>query len=358
MKKPLKKWNREVFGIIDDKIKSLQEAISKVDDKEQREMLQEADIYRRKALKTQLWQWMTRQERYWKQISRCKLLKAGDRNTRYFHLVATMRKRRKMIEKIVVDGEEYTEPIAIKKAIVGYFKKHYTKKKAADFDISSLGLSVLTASPSQHLITAGSKEEIKEALLSCDPSKAPGYDGFNIKCIKHVWPVIGDDFSRCILKFFETGHLPRAMNMTWVTLIPKKEGALDILDYRPISMVGSVYKVIAKILSRRLREVVPELIGEAQTAFVNGRQILDGALIANETVQWLKKKKNEGVLLKLDFQKAYDTINLDSMDLVLKEMGFESKWRQWLRACLNTPSISVLVNGVPCKPFRMQRGLR
>jgi len=99
------------------------------------------------------------------------------------------------------------------------------------------------------------------------------------------------------------------------------------LDYRPISMVGSVYKVIAKILSRRLRGVVSELVGETQTAFVNGRQILDGALIANETVHWLKKKKKEGVLLKLDFQKAYDTINLDSMDLVLKEMGFESKWR-------------------------------
>ena len=195
-------------------------------------------------------------------------------------------------------------------------------------------------------------------MLSCEPSKAPGYDGFNIKCIKHVWPIIGEEFSKCILAFFETEQLPKAMNMTWVTLIPKKEGAVDILDYRPISMVGSIYKVIEKILSRRLRGVVPDLVGETQTALVSGRRILDGALIANETVNWLKKKKKGGVLLKLDFQKAYDTINLDSMDMVLKEMGFDIKWRQWLRACIVTASISILVNGVPCKPFKMKRGLR
>jgi len=66
-------------------------------------------------------------------------------------------------------------------------------------------------------------------------------------------------------------------------------------------MVGSMYKVIAKILSRRLKGVVADLIGETQTTFVSGRQILDGALIANETVNWLKRKKKEGVLLKLDF---------------------------------------------------------
>jgi len=133
---------------------------------------------------------------------------------------------------------------------------------------------------------------------------------------------------------------------------------VDILDYRPISIVGSIYKVIAKILSRRLRRVVSDLVGETQTTFVSGRQILDGALIANETVNWLKKKKKEGVLLKLDFQKAYDTINLDSMDMVLKEMGFTNKWRLWLKACIATARNSILVNEVPYKPFKMKRGLR
>ena len=80
--------------------------------------------------------------------------------------------------------------------------------------------------------------------------------------------------------------------------------------------------MIAKILNKRLSQVLHHLIGETQTAFVSGRQILDGALIANEVAHWLKKSKRSGALLKLDFQKAYDTVNWDSLDLVLKEMSF------------------------------------
>jgi len=123
-------------------------------------------------------------------------------------------------------------------------------------------------------------------------------------------------------------------------------------------MVGSVYKVIAKLLRKRLREILPELIGEAQTAFVKGRQILDGALIANETVHWLRRKKKSGVLMKLDFEKAYDTISWDSVDSVLKVMGFRVKWRKWIEVFITTPRISILFNGSPCKPFKMGRGLR
>ena len=231
------------------------------------------------------------------------------------------------------------------------------KKVTYSSDIRNIGLAVLTEDQRQGLIEKVTVEEIKEALVCCDPSKAPGYDGFNIKYIKHIWPIIGEDFNRCILRFFDTGKFPKAINMTWVTLIPKKEGALELLDFQPISMVGSIYKVIAKILSRRTKRVISDLVGETQTTFVARRQILDGPLIANETVNWLKKKTKEGVLLKLDFQKAYDSINLESLDMVLEVMDFPIMWRQWRKACLTTASISIIVNGVPCKPFKMKRAV-
>jgi len=112
------------------------------------------------------------------------------------------------------------------------------------------------------------------------------------------------------------------------------------------------------VLSKRLRSVLPGLIGKSQSAFVEGRQILDGALIANEAVQWLKKKKREGVILKLDFQKAYDTIDWRSLEMVQRVMGFGSRWRNWIKQCVSSATISLLINGVPTKPFKMGRGLR
>ena len=96
--------------------------------------------------------------------------------------------------------------------------------------------------------------------------------------------------------------------MTWVTRISKFEDANEMKDYRPISMVGNIYKVITKILENRMEVVMPKLISETQSAFVGGRQILDGALVASEVVRWLKKKKALAALIKLNFHKAYDRV--------------------------------------------------
>lgn len=95
---------------------------------------------------------------------------------------------------------------------------------------------------------------------------------------------MGEDFTAMVVEFFHTGVMPREVNTTWVSLIPKVEGVCEPDKFRPISTVGCVYKVIAKLLARRLKPVLLDLVGETQTAFVQGRQILDGALIANETI--------------------------------------------------------------------------
>lgn len=123
-------------------------------------------------------------------------------------------------------------------------------------------------------------------------------------------------------------------------------------------MVGSIYKVIAKLLCKRISFVMPSLIGETQSAFVKRRQILDGALIANEVVHWVRKKQSKSIRLKLDFRKAYDTVRWSFIDYVLEAMGFGSKWRKWISCCLSSTSMSITVNGSPCHPFKMHRSLR
>lgn len=104
--------------------------------------------------------------------------------------------------------------------------------------------------------------------------------------------------------------------------------------------------------------MMPNLIGETQSAFVMERQILDGVLIANEVIPWLKRHKKEAVLLKIYFQKAYDTRSGGFLEHIQEMMGFGSIWREWIKQCLTTASISILINGSPTIPFKMERGLR
>ncbi|XLR04694.1 hypothetical protein S83_070892, partial [Arachis hypogaea] len=94
------------------------------------------------------------------------------------------------------------------------------------------------------------------------------------------------------------------------------------------------------------------------SAFIKGHKIHDGVLIACETVQWLKLRKKQAAIIKLDFQKAYDRVRWSFVDMVLQKMGFGLRWRAWVKECVTTASMSVLINGSPSKPFRMERGLR
>ena len=173
-----------------------------------------------------------------------------------------------------------------------------------------------------------------------------------------MWEEIKEEIYESVMDFFIGGHSIRHLNITWVTLIPKVENPTSIKEFRPISMVGAIYKIISKILSSRLKEVIAPLIDESQSAFVGNRQILDGVLIANESLRWLKNKKIHGTLIKLDFQKAYDSVNLSFLELIMEKLGFGRKWIRWIINCVCTASMSIILNGSPLKPFKMEKGLR
>ena len=123
-------------------------------------------------------------------------------------------------------------------------------------------------------------------------------------------------------------------------------------------MITCLYKVIAKVLLGRLRGVLHETIHSTQGAFVQGRQILDAVLIANEIVDEKRRSGEERVVFKIDFEKAYDHVNWDFLVHVLEKKGFSPKWRNWMRGCLSSVSYAILVNGNAKWWVKASRGLR
>ena len=216
----------------------------------------------------------------------------------------------------------------------------------------------LSEAQARNLESIPSTEEIEKAVWACGVDKAPGFDGFNFKFIREMWDEIKGEIFETVTNFFTIGGSLRHLNITWVTLIPKVDSPIAIEDFRSISMVGSIYKIIAKILSSRLKEVIASLIDESQSAFVRNRQILDGALIANESIRWLKKNKIPGTLVKLDFKSAYDSVKWGFLKQVMKKLGFGRKWISWIMECVSSASMSIQLNDSPLRPFKMEKGLR
>lgn len=203
-----------------------------------------------------------------------------------------------------------------------------------------------------------SEEEIWLAVASRDGNKAPGPDGFNLSFVKTCWKSIKGDAVQLFQEFHSNAKISKGINKPFISLIPKVDCLVELEDYKPISLIGCVYKILAKVLAKRLKKVLPSLISEEQFAFVGGRNIQDAILIANEVVDLWKKKRQKGILLKLDFQRAYDNLSWNFLFDMLDRFGLPSKWCLWQKDCLHSTSVSVLVNGSPTGEFTMEKGLR
>lgn len=136
-------------------------------------------------------------------------------------------------------------------------------------------------------------------LRSCAPDKVPGQDGYTMAFFQNAWEFLKCDIMNAMNYFHQTGHMVRSCNASFIALVPKKRGSVELKDYRPISLIGGVYKLVAKVLAERLKKVVGKLVSGEQNAFIKGRQISCASLIANEVLDWRTKSGLLGILCKL-----------------------------------------------------------
>ena len=203
-----------------------------------------------------------------------------------------------------------------------------------------------------------SKNEIWKAISGLNRDKAPGPDGFPLAFWSFSWDFVKNEVIGFFKEFHDNARFVKNLNTTFLVLIPKKQSVEELRDLRPISLVGSLYKILSKVLANRIKRVMDKVISKSQNAFVEGRQILDAVLIANELVDSSLRRKKGGLVCKLDIEKAYDSISWEFLYKVLDKMGFGSRWLSWMKWCISTASFSVIINGSPVGFFQSSRGLR
>ncbi|KAL1223486.1 hypothetical protein V5N11_003543 [Cardamine amara subsp. amara] len=245
-----------------------------------------------------------------------------------------------------IDSEEGTEKIT-----VDYFHELFNSSISRDPSPIIRDIPMLVMSCMNEALTRDiTEEEVKKALFSLNPGKAPGPDGMTALFFQRFWPTIGPDLVKLVKTFFRTEIFDGKINETNICLIPKEDRPREMSRFRPISLCNVSYKVISKILSLRLKSFFSELIFEIQPAFMVGRLITDNILIAQENFHALRSNpanRRKFMAIKTDMSKAYNRVEWPFLRAVMEKMGFNSRWVEWIMQCITSISYQVLINGTP-----------
>lgn len=293
-----------------------------------------------------------------RQRARIKWAVEGDENSAFFHGFINNRICKSRLNWLRIGGEWCNEPIKIKQEAQDFFAKRFGEPLHVRPSFNCEGIARLEEVDRGMLDARFTSDEVLKAVKECDGNRAPGPDGFNFNFIKRFWCKLEKDFMELMHRFHEDGFIHKGVSSSFITLIPKITDPSCLNDYRPISLLGCVSKIISKVLANRLRRVIGKLISDVQTGFLAGRNILEGPLIINELIGWAKRAKHKTLFFKIDFEKAFDSINWAFVDKVLKFMNFSDKWRRWTHGILASARASVLINGSPSKEFQYERGVR
>ena len=303
------------------------------------------------------------EESYWHARARANEIRDGDKNTKYFHHKASQRKRRNCIKGLLDENGVWKKGREEMFEVVHqYFAGLFTSDNPVDMGEAVEGLqSCVSEAMNERLVLPPSGEEVREALFSMHPNKAPGIDGLHALFFQKFWHIVGPDVILFVQDWWNGGVDLSALNKMCIVLIPKCDSPKSMKDFRPISLCTVVYKILSKTLANRLKVVLPSIISPNQSAFVPRRLITDNALVAFEIFHAMKRRdvRGDGVCaLKLDMSKAYDRVEWGFLERVMVKMGFCVEWISKVMACISSVSFTFKVNGMVEGSLVPSRGLR
>ena len=238
----------------------------------------------------------------------------GDRDTSFFHTSALVCRR---CNRILCMKDSMGNWLDGDKEIADFIRKGFSTLLTTGIICAPLAdwippfwQTFLKEKEARHLDRPVSNEEITAGLWALKPFKASAADGLHAGFFQCFWLLMGDPVKKEVKSIFSNGIMPEYMNKTLITLIPKCKSPESLSHYCPISLCNTIYKIFTKIIVNRICPLLLKLVSPLQSAFIPPRQGVDNAIIVQELVHTISKKRGVGgaMAIKLDLEKAYDRL--------------------------------------------------
>ena len=298
--------------------------------------------------------------------SRVQNLLLYEKPTKYFCGLEKRNYIDKTIRKLKLqDGSLLTSQKDILNQVKNFYKKLFSNKDSLTEDITldtvidKQKITCLQNTEADLLDGQITVKELNEALAKMKNNKTPGIDGFPADFLKVFWNKLRIFILRALNESYRTGSLPISMRQLIISCIPKGDKPRDNLkNWRPISLASVLYKLGSSVIASRIKKVLPKLISTTQTGFLDGRFIGESTRLIYDLMNYTEDNKIDGLLMLIDFEKAFDSISWKFMYLVLEKLGFTSNLIKWVQLFNTDISASVLQFGVLSEFFSIKRGCK
>jgi hypothetical protein len=202
--------------------------------------------------------------------------------------------------------------------------------------------------------------ECIDALNGMARNKSPGYDGITAEFYCKYWPKVGQLVIDAFNESYNAGGLTCVQNRGIISLLHKGKGLTrDSLDnWRPITLLNTDYKIVVKVLATRLQKILKSLINNDQNGFVKGRSIHNNIRLIEDVLRYVNDSNIPGIMLCVDYKKAFDTIEHDFILFALKKFNFDDSFIKWVSVIFKNTSNCIINNGHISKFFQVERGVR
>ena len=294
--------------------------------------------------------------------SRIEFVENNERSTRYFFNQEKQAYDKKTISKLTTeDGTETTDSKEILATIRNFYQNLYSSKQTnPGYDLlRELDVEKLSENDQQMCEGGFTIEECYKALSNMNRNKSPGSDGLTVEFYLRFWEQMGPKLLQVFQSSSHSGILPQSLRQAVITVLHKQgKSPAEIKNYRPISLLNTDYKILSKSIANRISPLLSQLISPDQTGFIKNRYIGENIRLISDIIEITEKSNTPGLLLLLDFEKAYDTVEWHFMSEVLNAFNFGPSISKWIKLCYTNISSTVLNNGFSCGWFEIKRGFR